>query len=293
VPVFEWIRDERRLLKKKKKKTLVVGLHCPQGGGKTTMCDVLVKLFEAEGARCVVASIDDFYLPHGELASLAARHADNPLLQGRGNPGTHDAQLMRATLEALASPAPLVRVPRYDKAAHDGAGDRRPHAEWLAVEGCPVDVVILEGWCLGFRPVVHNNNNNNNNTTGDEEDDLLAQKKNVSASASALRVVDAFLRADLASVYDLFDAFVALHVRDAGVVYRWREEAEAVRRAAGRGAMTPDEVVAFVDRYMPLYEQYLGPLYATDLVPGHTLHITIDADRAPVDARSSPPPSTP
>jgi len=42
-----------------------------------------------------------------------------------------------------------VRLPSYDKSAFAGQGDRRPEGEWELVEG--VDVVIFEGWCVGFR----------------------------------------------------------------------------------------------------------------------------------------------
>lgn len=45
-----------------------------------------------------------------------------------------------------------MRVPRYDKSAHGGKGDRVPPALW-GVEGGGWDVVVLEGWCVGFMPV--------------------------------------------------------------------------------------------------------------------------------------------
>lgn len=43
----------------------------------------------------------------------------------------------------------FVRVPRYDKSARGGRGDRAPEAEWSVVSK-PPDVVLLEGWMLGF-----------------------------------------------------------------------------------------------------------------------------------------------
>ena len=52
----------------------------------------------------------------------------------------------------LASQNPLVAVPAYDKSAHAGRGDRAPEALWRA-ERPSWDVVILEGWCVGFRPI--------------------------------------------------------------------------------------------------------------------------------------------
>jgi len=43
-------------------------------------------------------------------------------------------------------------VPQYDKSLHHGRGDRAPFGRWLTATG-PVDVVILEGWMLGFTPL--------------------------------------------------------------------------------------------------------------------------------------------
>ena len=50
-----------------------------------------------------------------------------------------------------------IRIPRYDKSAHDGRGDRAEERTWDVVnredEGDEkkVDVVLFEGWCAGFR----------------------------------------------------------------------------------------------------------------------------------------------
>ena len=68
-------------------------------------------------------------------------------------------ELQRAS--AAASVGKLVRgvrcasvqvpIPRYDKSQQGGRGDRAPRDTWPVVRG-PVDVVLFEGWMLGFRP---------------------------------------------------------------------------------------------------------------------------------------------
>ncbi|KAJ8607173.1 hypothetical protein CTAYLR_007351 [Chrysophaeum taylorii] len=254
LPVYEWIRRAAA----GRSRPLFVGLQCPQGGGKTTMCDAIGQLFEAEGASCAVVSIDDFYKTHADLEALAARHPDNPLLHGRGLPGTHDPELARSTLDALFAANSAVRVPRYDKSARAGRGDRRPRTDWPEVKP-NVDVVLLEGWCLGFQPRPPN-----------------------AVDDPRMRVVNEYLRTDLAPIYERFDAFITIQVPDLRVVYAWREQAERPLRDRGEGAMTPDQVRTFVDRYMPCYHQYIDALYATDLVPGATLRIAIDAHRRPI-----------
>jgi len=47
-----------------------------------------------------------------------------------------------------------LKVPSYDKSKFFGEGDRRPESEWEVVNRSgekPVEVVIFEGWCVGFR----------------------------------------------------------------------------------------------------------------------------------------------
>jgi D-glycerate 3-kinase len=102
----------------------------------------------------MVFSIDDLYLPHDEQEALAESQPSNPLVQHRGQPSTHDVKLGTETFAAIANRKANIKVPSYDKSAFNGAGDRLPVGEW---ETCnhdgepPVEVVIFEGWCVGFR----------------------------------------------------------------------------------------------------------------------------------------------
>ena len=43
-------------------------------------------------------------------------------------------------------------MPRYNKAAHEGRGTRAPEDTWPRVKG-PLDLILFEGWMLGFQPV--------------------------------------------------------------------------------------------------------------------------------------------
>lgn len=60
-----------------------------------------------------------------------------------------------STLESLEKREPT-KLPGYDKSAFSGAGDRSDSSKWDEVNKhgeATVDVVILEGWCVGFRPL--------------------------------------------------------------------------------------------------------------------------------------------
>lgn len=102
----------------------------------------------------LVLSIDDLYLPHDQQEALAKSHASNHLVQHRGVPATHDVKTGVKLFEALSSRRPDVKVPSYDKSQYSGAGDRRPESEWQIVNATgqkPVEVIVFEGWCVGFR----------------------------------------------------------------------------------------------------------------------------------------------
>jgi D-glycerate 3-kinase len=101
-----------------------------------------------------VLSIDDLYLPHADQEALAKSHPDNPLVQHRGQPSTHDIKLGVKLFDALAKGERDIKLPSYDKSAFSGAGDRRPESDWetVNVDGKPpIEVVVFEGWCVGFR----------------------------------------------------------------------------------------------------------------------------------------------
>ncbi|KAG0702876.1 P-loop containing nucleoside triphosphate hydrolase protein [Suillus ampliporus] len=135
---------------------LFVGVQGPQGSGKTFLTSRLrAHLASPPHALSVaVLSIDDLYLPHSGLTRLAESHPRNILFQGRGQPGTHDVPLGTSVLKNLkrindADAQTTVDIPFFDKSLFNGQGDRASHGE--TVTG-PVDVVVLEGWCVGFFP---------------------------------------------------------------------------------------------------------------------------------------------
>ena len=135
---------------------LLIGLSAVQGAGKTVLAAELQRALgePPHNVRTVTLSLDDFYLPRAEQVALTARRPANPLLQHRGQPGTHDMALMTAVLASLRRQTRATKIPAYDKAAFAGAGDRVPEEEWATVvvnDGSPVRVVLFEGWCVGFR----------------------------------------------------------------------------------------------------------------------------------------------
>ena len=103
----------------------------------------------------VALSIDDLYRPRKELTQLAETYPSNPLIQHRGQPSTHDLPLALSVFDSLRK-GEETRIPNYDKSAFSGEGDRVTREKWEVVNRkgeSKVKIVILEGWCVGFRPL--------------------------------------------------------------------------------------------------------------------------------------------
>ncbi|CAG8581801.1 15375_t:CDS:1, partial [Acaulospora colombiana] len=83
---------------------LFVGIQGPQGIGKTTLTAQLASTLSQEpySFRVVTFSIDDLYLGHEALKDVGRANPKNGLLQGRGQPGTHDIPLGAETLKGLS-----------------------------------------------------------------------------------------------------------------------------------------------------------------------------------------------
>ncbi len=237
----------------------VLGLQGPQGCGKSTLAAALADALGDVGVRAVAVSIDDFYLTHREQRALALRHVGNPYLLHRGYPGTHDVPFGLRHLEtiaALGSGEPAL-VPVYDKSAHDGRGDRAPRSVWRRVTG-PVDLLILEGWMLGFSPV------------------------DPTTIAPALCVPNAML-AEYASWHRTLDAFVSLHVEAPDAIVRWRVDAERARRERGESALSEADARDYIERFLPAYGTYSPGLAARPPCDA-SRRIELAPDRLPIRA---------
>lgn len=241
---------------------IIIGLNAPQGAGKTTLSNFLVEAWQNQGTPATAISIDDFYLTNQQQKALRARHAGNALLAERGYPGTHDIELGVSVLQKLTECDPAL-IPRYDKSAFSGAGDRTPEAEWTKISG-PLRYIILEGWMLGFQPQPQQSINDVNLRTVNEK----------------LKNYEAWTR--------FCDAFIYLKPKKVDYVVNWRVEAEQNQRASGKAGMSDAKARAYVEQFLPAYQLYRESIgaKALNLSDADYLKIDIEADRLPVDPDS-------
>jgi D-glycerate 3-kinase len=244
---------------------LVVGICGPQGSGKSTLAALVGRLLAARGLKVATLSIDDLYRTKAERARLAREV--HPLLATRGVPGTHDPALGLAVLQALGRPE-TTALPRFDKAADD----RAPETSWPRVEG-PVDVVLLEGWCVGARP----------QPAARLAAPVNALERDEDPNGVWRGFANAALAAPYATLFARLDRLVLLTAPAFAVVRAWRGQQEARLRArlAAEGrdpALAMDE--AALDRFVAHYER-LTRWIAEDLPGAADVVIPLDGDRRP------------
>ncbi|MFN6472662.1 MAG: glycerate kinase [Nostoc sp. SerVER01] len=238
---------------------LIQGILGGQGTGKTTMCKVLSLILHQLGYRTVSLSLDDLYKTYSDRLLLTQQ---DPRLIWRGPPGTHDIDLGLKVLDEIRDFQSPVMIPRFDKSAYGGAGDRT-NSE-IATN---TDIVLFEGWFVGARPIDPDLFDNAPPPIVTDEDKAFARDMN-------------FRFHDYLPLWERLDSLIALYPSDYRCSLEWRKQAEHQMIAAGKSGMSDAEIEQFVNYFWRSLhpELFIKPLVkdptAVDLV------IEINSDRS-------------
>lgn len=230
------------------KSTFIVGVNGAQGTGKTTLSKVLSMLLTEQQLNIVTFSLDDFYLTQQERKKLAI--TTHPLLRTRGVPGTHDILLLQNTLKNLvgASSKEEVTIPRFDKAIDD----RYPKEQWHRITG-PIDMIIIEGWCVAAPP---------------QDEQLLNQsisdwERQQDPDGAWRHYVNRCLQQQYAQIFSQLDFTVFMKAPSFEQVFEWRclqEQKLAEKRSDGNSLMNNQEIKEFISHYERLTKHCLDVL---------------------------------
>ncbi|KAL0570947.1 hypothetical protein V5O48_010014 [Marasmius crinis-equi] len=242
-------------------KPLFVAVQGPQGSGKSYLTGLIHSHLSnpPHSLRVATLSIDDLYLTHDELKSLAENHPDNPLWRGRGQPGTHDVALGQHILSSLKDGQQDVELPWFDKSLFGGEGDRLPMDGTGVILKPPIDLVIVEGWCMGFCPIPDREIETRWEGVWREEKSILGMDDSIVGTKENIKQINHVLHryVDLWAFFHIFVQLVPSlsdHGSRYSVVYKWRLEQEhAMKRSNGGKGMSDKAVKLFVDRYIPGY----------------------------------------
>ncbi|KAL8243562.1 hypothetical protein R6Q59_009820 [Mikania micrantha] len=264
--VVPFIQKQLGIHQKKHPNTpFFIGLNGVQGAGKSVLVDILHTTLQSppHNLNTVVFSLDDMYLTHADQVALAESNPNNPLLQHRGQPSTHDIELANKIFQGLKQGKPT-KIPRYNKAAYSGQGDREDESTWEAVNtdpDKPIRVVLFEGWCVGFRPLSDQDlQHKYENAVAATKNPATPYKGRLGYNTleSVTTVNDALKRYD--EITDQLDAFILIDAADTYYVYKWRLQQEEGLWAKKGSGMTSEQVINFVNGYYPAYELYTDTL---------------------------------
>ena len=240
---------------------LVQGILGGQGTGKTTLGSVLTLILRHLGYRALSWSLDDLYKTYVDRQRLQVA---DPRLIWRGPPGTHDVELGIQTLDQLrhAPKGETIAIPRFDKSAYDGAGDRTVPELVQAI-----DIVLFEGWFVGVRPI------------GDDAFEQAPAPILTEADRTFARASNDRLHAYL-PLWQHLDSLMILYLPDYRWSQQWRQQAEHKMIALGKSGMSDRQINAFVEYFWrSLHPQlFIEPLirnpeltdWVIEIQPDHT-----------------------
>jgi D-glycerate 3-kinase len=258
LPLATYLVDIRRDLNR----PLIQGILGGQGTGKTTLANILKILLQQMGYAAVCLSLDDLYKTYEERCQL--RQVE-PRLIWRGPPGTHDVELGIRLLEQIRqATADQVAIPRFDKAAYQGEGDRT-HPE-LAPSP---DMVLFEGWFVGVRPI---------------DPAVFASAPAPIITADDRQFAEAMndrLHSYL-PLWEKLDRLMVLYPTNYRLSQQWRRQAEQQMKATGKTGMDDEKINQFVQYFWKALhpELFITPmLHQPEWVD---LVIEIDANHEPI-----------
>ncbi|TDZ28518.1 putative kinase mug58 [Colletotrichum spinosum] len=253
----------------------ILGLSGLQGSGKSTWATALTETLNAKhGVKTRTLSLDDLYHDHDQLVALRESNPGNGLLRSRGQPGTHDEVLAKRFFDEVtrgSESSEPIPWPAFDKSLFSGEGGRVPATEWDSVpRSPPLEVLIFEGWCLGFQPLSpeaveqkwKRATELETSKGARSEENQLSTTTLASHRLEHLLLINTNLGRYCESFMGpwRFDAFLHLSTDQLVNVYHWRLDQERALREKKGAGMTDQEVVRFVQGYMPAYELYLDKL---------------------------------
>jgi D-glycerate 3-kinase len=236
----------------------IQGILGGQGTGKTTMCQILSLILQELGYKTLSLSLDDLYKTYSDRLALSQQ---DPRLIWRGPPGTHDINLGLSVLDQIRQGNNPVTVPRFDKSAYSGAGDRTT-PEIVT----NIDIVLFEGWFVGVLPI-------------DPQAFATAPPPIITdADRAFARDMNHQLQAYL-PLWQRLDSLIALDPSDYRCSLEWRKQAERKMIAAGQSGMSDTQIEEFVNYFWRSLhpELFIKSLLTTSKVD---FVVTVDTDHS-------------
>ena len=206
-----------------------------QGVGKSTLSKLLKKVIERTSLQQVMLlSIDDYYLSKKNRYQLASQV--HPLLLTRGVPGTHDIKKLKEHIKQFNKKQFPILTPTFNKLKDDITKKTTTYSK--------ADILILEGWCCGAKPIAKNYLHRNLNNI----------EKRFDKNFKWRNYYNIKLKMEYQKIFNSFDKIIYLQPPSFQSVLKWRfaQEKNNAKKTKTKNFMNKNATKSFISYYEKL-----------------------------------------
>ena len=206
-----------------------------QGVGKSFLSQLIKKVIERTSLQQVMLlSIDDYYLSKKNRYQLASKV--HPLLLTRGVPGTHDIKKIKEHIKQFNKKKFPIITPTFNKLKDDISKKTTTFNK--------ADILILEGWCCGAKPIAKNYLHRNLNNI----------EKRFDKNFKWRNYYNIKLKMEYQKIFNSFDKIIYLQPPSFQSVLKWRyaQEKNNAKKTKTKNFMNKNATKSFISYYEKL-----------------------------------------
>ena len=226
LPIIQYID------KSNDKKFIISG---SQGSGKSTLSKLIKIIIEKTSSKKVMLlSIDDYYLSKMDRYNISQQI--HPLLITRGVPGTHNIKKLKEHLGQFKKKQFPIITPTFNKLKDDISKKTKVFNK--------ADVLILEGWCCGAKPIENKFLYKNLNKIERDLDKDFKWRKYYNSK----------LKKEYQQIFKTFDRIIYLQPPSFNFVLKWRyaQEKNNAKKTKTKNFMNKNTTKNFILYYEKL-----------------------------------------
>ena len=233
---------------KNKRNIMIAG---SQGSGKSTLSQLISAYLKKYYLKnSVIISLDNFYLSKNSRIKLSKKI--HPLFLTRGVPGTHDIETLSIKLRQLTKKKFPVYLPIFDKIK-----DTRKRSYKKILKA---DVIILEGWCVGAKPIPNYYLSKNLNDLEKFKDPYFIWRENYNSFLHSYQ-----------KLFSKFNFFIYFQYNDWENIIEWKYKQELRLRNKKKDI----SLKKYISKFIQYYEKISRWMYLKSVNDCHVL-IKID-----------------
>ena len=206
-----------------------------QGSGKSTLSKLIKIIIEKTSSKKVMLlSIDDYY--YSKIDRYNISQQVHPLLMTRGVPGTHDIKKLKEHLRQFKKKQFPIITPTFNKLKDDISKKTKVFNK--------ADILILEGWCCGAKPIENKFLKINLNKVEKELDKDFKWRKYYNSK----------LKNEYQQIFKTFDRIIYLQPLSFQFVLKWRyaQEKNNAKKTKTKNFMNKNTTKNFILYYEKL-----------------------------------------